>query len=99
MADYGTWGGVASGLKELNTTGMNLLNFNAQQAHTKALEADSAARLKIAQENANQQKQAADYEQRKRVQMEAEGNAVVPAIPRKSDPQKKVCRYHEWCGI
>ena len=78
MADYGMWQGISSGLKDLNATGMNLLQFNAQQQHQKALELDSAARLRIAEQQADQQKKAFDYEQKKRTQAEQMANAFTP---------------------
>ena len=52
MADYGMWQGAERATGRMATTGMQLLQFRGQQQHQQALEADSARRLKIAEDQA-----------------------------------------------
>ena len=52
MADYGMWQGAERATGRMATTGMQLLQFKGQQQHQQALEADSARRLKIAEDQA-----------------------------------------------
>lgn len=52
MSDYGLWQGAERATGNMAATGMGLLQMQNTERHQKALEADSAARLKIAEDQA-----------------------------------------------
>ncbi len=79
MADLGLWTGLNQGVQNTIATGMNLMQLQSQREHQRALEMQSAERLKLAQEQATREQTIFQHAEKKRVEQEQIDNAIVPA--------------------
>lgn len=76
--EYGLWQGLERATGNMASTALNLAQLQNQSRHMRALEADSAARIRMAEEQASREKTAFENSEKKRMEQEKIDNAFVP---------------------